>query len=62
LLIRLAKRIASAPDRLNVVYAACLAELFAELADEHVDDLLVRLVHAALELVEEHLFRDRMEV
>jgi len=37
-----------------------VGELFTQLADEHVDDLLIRLVHAAVELVKEHLFRGRM--
>ena len=54
---------ARTPDPRRSQYSSSrrsLGELFAELANEHVDDLLLRLVHAAVELVEEHLFRDRM--
>ena len=34
-------------------------ELLAQLADEHVDDLELGLVHAAIEMVEEHLLGER---
>ena len=34
-------------------------ELLAQLADEHVDDLQFRLVHAAIEMVEEHFLGQR---
>eukprot|EP01035_Chromulina_nebulosa_P005433 gene5433-7364_t len=33
-------------------------QLLAQLADEHVDDLQLGLVHAAVEMVEEHLLRE----
>src|SRR5262245_43162653 len=54
---RLAQHIAAAPHRLDVVLAVgggC--ELLAQLADEDVDDLQFRLVHTAIEMIEEHLF------
>src|SRR5215204_1127233 len=47
---RLAQDVAAAPDRLDVVLARRgVGELLAKLADEHVDDLQLRLVHAAVE-------------
>src|SRR5215831_16532921 len=53
---RLAQHIAAAPDGLDVVLAVRrVGELLAQLADEHVDDLEFGLVHAAVEMVEEHL-------
>ena len=36
-----------------------VGELLAQLADEDVDDLEFRLVHAAIEMVEEHLLGQR---
>ncbi len=55
-----AKHITAAPDCLDVVLApGGLGELLAELADEDVDDLQLRLVHAAVEVVEEHLLGER---
>src|SRR5262249_44843409 len=52
---RLAQHVAAAPHRLDVVLAARgVGELLAQLADEDVDDLELRLVHAAIEVVEEH--------
>src|SRR5919107_4662478 len=57
---RLAQHVAAAPDRLDVVLAlAGVGELLAQLADEDVDDLQLGLVHAAVEMVEEHLLRQR---
>src|SRR5690606_17982786 len=57
---RVAEHVAAAPDRLDVVLAAGrLRELLAELADEDVDDLELGLVHAAVEMVEEHLLGER---
>src|SRR4029077_12626065 len=57
---RLAQHVAAAPDRLDVVLAARgIGELFAQLADEDVDDLQFRLVHAAVEMIEEHLLGQR---
>src|SRR5215471_19708137 len=57
---RLAQHIAAAPDGLDVVLAVRrVGELLAQLADEHVDDLELRLVHAAVEMVEEHLLGER---
>src|SRR6185503_2323386 len=55
LAVRIAKHIAAAPDGLDIIgSAAGEGELLAKLADEHVDDLEFRLVHAAIEMVEEH--------
>ena len=34
-------------------------QLLAQLADEDIDDLELRLVHAAIEMIEEHLFGKR---
>src|SRR5262245_11430288 len=51
-----AQHVAAAPHRLDVALAAGGGlQLMAELADEDVDDLQFRLVHAAVEMVEEHL-------
>src|SRR6185437_10686250 len=53
---RIAENIAASPHRLDVILAfGGDRELFAQLADEDVDDLQLRLVHAAIEMVEEHL-------
>src|SRR5262245_24294002 len=50
-LARLAQHVATAPHRLDVVLAVRrVGELLAQLADEHVDDLELRLVHAAVEM------------
>src|SRR3546814_1516807 len=57
---RVAQHVATAPHGLAVVVAAGRGgQLLAELADEDVDDLQLRLVHAAVEVVEEHLLGDR---
>ena len=57
---RLAQHIAAAPDGLDVVLApGGVRELLAQLADEHVDDLEFGLVHAAIEMIEEHLLGQR---
>src|SRR5262245_25170477 len=56
----LAQYIAAAPHRLYVVLAArSVGEFLAQLADEDVDDFELRLVHAAVEVVEEHLLGER---
>ena len=48
----LAYYVAASPDRLDVVLAAgCVGEFFPQLADEDIDDLHIRLVHAAIEVV-----------
>src|SRR5262249_19730507 len=48
------------PHRLYVVLAArSVGEYLAQLADEDVDDFELRLVHAAVEVVEEHLLGER---
>src|ERR1700722_16895530 len=53
--VRLAQHIAAAPHRLDEVAAfGSIGELLAQLADEDVDDLQFRLVHAAIEMVDEH--------
>ena len=58
--LRILEHVAAAPDRLDVVLAAGgLGQLLAQLADEHVDDLELGLVHAAVEMVEEHLLGQR---
>src|SRR3569833_3562270 len=55
-LIGLAQHVAAAPDGLDVVLAARRhRKLLAQLADEDVDDLELGLVHAAVEMIEEHL-------
>ena len=56
----IAQHIAPAPDGLDVVVAlGGLRQLLAQLADEDVDDLQFRLVHAAVEMVQEHLLGQR---
>src|SRR5450759_4231684 len=56
----LAQYVAPAPHRFDVVLAVRRAgELLAQLADENVDDLDLRLVHATVELAEEHFLGDR---
>src|SRR5262249_5086716 len=60
LLARVAQHVAPAPHGLDVAVAAGRGlQLVAELADEHVDDLELGLVHAAVEVVEEHFLRQR---
>src|ERR1041384_4974665 len=55
-LARIAQDVAASPYRLDVMVAAGgLCQLLAQLADEDVDDLHVRFVHPAIEVVEEHL-------
>ncbi len=55
LLVRLAQHVAAAPHSLDEVAAlGGVGELLAQLADEDVDDLQLGLVHAAIEVVEEH--------
>src|SRR3546814_15239900 len=55
---RVAQHIAAAPDGLDVVVAAGrVGQLLAKLADEDVYDLQLRLVHAAVEMIEAHLPR-----
>ena len=50
--VRIPQHVAAAPDGLDIVCAAASqAQLLAQLADEHVDDLELRLVHAAIEMV-----------
>ena len=52
---RLAQDIAAPPNRFDIIAAiARVGEFFAQLADENVDDLQLRLVHAAVEMVEKH--------
>src|SRR5580693_1772503 len=53
--MRLAQHVAAAPYGLDEVAAfGGVGELLAQLADEDVDDLQFRLVHAAIEMIEEH--------
>src|SRR3989344_2044756 len=56
---RSAQHVAAAPHRLDVVLAAGVVELLAQLADEHVNDLELGLIHAAVEMIEEHLLGQR---
>src|SRR3569623_1555308 len=59
-ILRVAQHVAAAPDRLDIIVAAAgEGELLAELADEDVDDLQLRLVHAAVEVVEELFLGER---
>jgi hypothetical protein len=54
-----AAHIAAAPYRLDVVMAArCLGELFAQLTEEYIDDLELRLVHPAIEAVKNHFLSE----
>src|SRR5689334_20443027 len=54
---RFAEDVPAAPHGLDIVLAVrCIGELLAKLTDEDVDDLQLRLVHAAVEMIEEHLF------
>ena len=56
----LAQHVAAAPHRLDEVLAAGRdRQLLPQLADEHVDDLELGLVHAAIEVIEEHLLGER---
>jgi hypothetical protein len=51
----LAQHVAAAPHGLDVILAVrSVGELLAQFADENVDNLQLRLVHAAVEVVEEH--------
>src|SRR3954471_10408824 len=55
-LIRVAQHITASPDCFDVMLAiAGDGQLFAQLANENVDNFQFRLVHAAVEVVEEHL-------
>src|SRR6185437_1541332 len=59
-LVGLAQHVAAPPDGLDVILAAGRdRKLLAQLADENVDDLEFGLVHAAIEMVEEHLLGER---
>src|SRR5258708_3783522 len=59
-LLGVAQHIAAAPDGFDVVLAlGGGGQLLAQLADEDVDDLQLRLVHAAVEVVEEHFLGER---
>src|SRR5579864_3428161 len=60
MVVRLAQHVAAAPHRLDeVAPLRGVGELLAQLADEDVDDLQLRLVHAAIEMVEEHFLGER---
>src|ERR1700710_2151743 len=59
-LFGLAQHIAAPPDGLDIIVSAAgEAELLAKLADEDVDDLQFRLVHAAVKMVQEHFLGER---
>src|SRR4051794_10309869 len=52
--------VATTPNRLDVVLPAGEpGEFLSKLADEYVDDLDLRLVHAAVKMVEKHLLGQR---
>src|SRR5216684_1394938 len=54
-LVRFAQHVAAAPHGFDEVAAfGGVGELLAQLADEDVDDLQFGLIHAAIEMVEEH--------
>ena len=54
-----AKCTATAPHRFDVVIAACrMGEFLAQVADEDINDLRLRLVYSAIEVVEQHLLRE----
>src|SRR5271156_5701609 len=55
-----AQHVAAAPDGFDVVVTVRRRrKLLAQLADEDVDDLELGLVHAAIEMIEEHLLGQR---
>ena len=59
-LARLAQHVAAPPNCLDVILAArSVGELFAQLADENVDDLGFGLVQATIELIEEDFLGQR---
>ena len=54
------QHIATAPDRLDIVLAfRCPGQFLAQLADEDIDDFQFRLVHAAVQVVQEHFLGER---
>src|SRR6185503_2713470 len=59
LFARIAQHVAAAPDGFDVVLTGGRLQLLAQLADEDVDDFQFRLVHAAVEMVQEHLLGQR---
>ena len=53
------KHPAAAPHGFDVVIAARrLGKLFSQLTDEEIDDLGLRLVHCAVEMIQKHLLRE----
>ena len=60
LFLRIAQHVAAAPDGLDIIVATGRRrQLLAQLAHEDIDDLEFRLVHAAVEMIEEHLLGQR---
>src|ERR1043166_4341532 len=60
LVVRIAEHVTATPHCLDVVFSGgCVCKLPAQLADEHVNDLDLRFVHATVELVEKHLLGKR---
>src|SRR4029077_13712142 len=56
----LAQCIAASQHLFDVILAArCVGEFPSQLADKHVDDLGLRLIHAAIEMVQETFFGER---
>jgi hypothetical protein len=42
-----------------IPYRPSISQLFTQLADEYVNDLLLRFIHTAVQVVEEHFLRQR---
>ena len=52
-----AQHVASAPDGFDEVFAfSGVGQLLAQLTNKHVDNFEFRLIHATIEVVEEHFF------
>src|SRR5215475_14173247 len=55
-LTRIAQQVASTPNGLDIGFAVRrLCQLFAQMADKHIDDLDLRLVNSAVQVREKHL-------
>lgn len=57
MLDRLAQNISPAPDRLDMAFATRRGcELFAQFANEDINDLQLWLIHPAIKVIQKHLF------
>ena len=57
---RFAQNVAAAPDGFDEILAlGSRCKFLAQLADKHVDDFQFRLIHAAIQVVEEHFLGER---